>query len=286
MEIEIKSSISDLNKSSKKLLKLLKDYDKYSEEKDVIKLERNLLKLETVIQELLEVTKDGYGYLLEWIAKQTLDFKKIKEEYKYKFGLQLEEIMKASGRTLTGNIATTLESGLFKIKANFEKSLASIFIGPDLVQRNFRLNPSLIAKKINIIERELKYSKFDPEIFVKDIFQIYSNFLEKESSTSINQGKVPIIKILFEYTLSRQKASFLRNPIKQNFKGYSRWNFGYDLYRLFQLDRAKRIINNKELVLVTAPLDKTRNKKDFLWIPENEKGEGRPIAYIQFKETV
>ena len=79
---------------------------------------------------------------------------------------------------------------------------------------------------------------------------------------------------------SRTAPNFFLNPSKNNFVGYERAFFSFDISRL-----ESREIEGFELNLITATRSYTKKKADFIWIPSDLLGNGDYISHIVFKEV-
>jgi hypothetical protein len=89
--------------------------------------------------------------------------------------------------------------------------------------------------------------------------------------------------VLQQLVFMRQGPSFRSDPRKENFRGLSRPQFAMMLHKIRAsgtLAKGKYTLN-----LTTTTFDATRKRENFLWIPDNLRGDGTTYAYISFKEV-
>jgi hypothetical protein len=90
-------------------------------------------------------------------------------------------------------------------------------------------------------------------------------------------GPLPLLALLPFMALFVQNDRFLTDPQKDNYVGYGRADFSYDLYRLREVDSRP--------FLTIASRQQTQKRSDFLWIPSREDvEEGSYFAKIDFRE--
>jgi hypothetical protein len=126
-----------------------------------------------------------------------------------------------------------------------------------------------ILKEIQDFEKTLN-RPFVAEEFYKLLKQAYRQTVKVEGE------RAPIIKVLQHLVFLIQPKSFWENPSKSNFRGYSRLQFAYDLYRL----RKSRL--GDRIVLITATFDQTKSRSTALFVPETDE-KGSRYAYIVVK---
>lgn len=213
-----------------------------------------------------------------WVSELTGRLQADKAQSKRAFGIKLESLLQERGFELTGHYPT-LKTGFYVIEVDFDKAQASIWYGPkeELMARS-KLSTAEMVKQIEQVEKSLTGRPLDEEDFLKKLNEAYKNALSKIEGKEGDHA--PILKVLVEFVFSEQDRSFSVDPRKENFKGYSRAYFSYDIYRL-----KKRRLLNKELSLVPATRATTGKREDFLWVPSDDRGNGDRCAYLFFREV-
>ena len=95
--------------------------------------------------------------------------------------------------------------------------------------------------------------------------------------------RVPITEVLSHLVFLIQGPTFKSDPKRENFRGISRPQFAMMLYKI--RDTKVKANNRYELYLTTATFDATRKRENFIWVPDNMRGEGTTYAFISFKEA-
>lgn len=281
---ETKDSLLTIDKSSKMIQKMLIDYDKNRAVTNVYDLEKKLENIEQSYSKLIKTVELIEKNMPNVVLDLKTDIRNLKNEFQSEFGKELDRMLKEKGINLRGQYPT-LYIGIYKLEIDFSKGSAKIFFGPELLKSGVILNPSKIISTIDSLEIELKDRKIDYTDFSKKLYEAFvraSKLYMSESSTG--EQKVTITAVFNELTLALQSPAFRRNPTKENFRGYNRWLFGYDLYKLKELKR--NVINNKEWGLIIATMEAAKKEEHYLWVPANMAGEGNRYSYIFFREVV
>jgi len=270
MEIKpIKDEIQKVQRKSRVVQKLLTQYEGLKKDaiSNAYKLEDIWLKIDKAAKDLpIESTK---AKIAEWLAVEKRELQKLKNEFQFHFGKELEKALKSKGFELRGQYPT-LYTGLYKLVLTFEKGEAQIFWGPELVKK-VRLNPDMVTAAIEGFEKELKGRSWNPEAFFLNLRNAYKRVLTTDSKSEGERAS--IVDVMDELVFLMQDKKFKIDPIKRNFRGYSRAFLGYDLYRLRKSGHAK------ELSLVVATFDATKYKGKVIFVPESEE-RGTRYAYL------
>ncbi|HID92468.1 MAG TPA: hypothetical protein EYP60_00095 [bacterium (Candidatus Stahlbacteria)] len=270
MEIKnIREELQKVQRNSRVIQKLLTQYERLKKDaiSNAYKLEDLWLKIDKATKDLpIESTK---AKIIEWLAVEKSELQKLKNEFQFHFGKQLEQTLKSKGMELRGQYPT-LYTGLYKLVLTFEKGDVQIFWGPEFVKK-VRLNPDEVASAIERFDKELKGRSWDPAVFFLNLRTAYKRVLTI-ASRSIGE-RVPIVDVMDELVFLMQDKKFRSDPTKRNFRGYSRAFFGYDLYRLRRSGQAK------ELSLIVATFDTTKYKEKVIFVPESEE-RGTRYAYL------
>jgi len=242
----------------------------YKVKKDVVRIE-NMLKQ----SKLDDFVKEIIG---QHIGDIKLKIPEWEENVKKTFGQNLECELKKIGFELTGHYPL-LKVSFYSLKVDLEKFKVSTWYGPEQEKlETCGLVPEDVVKKLKTIHEEITQRHFNGKDFLSKVYEAYRVSLYRQNKKL--GDPIPISDILFEYAFLIQNKKFKINPIKNNYKGYRRVFFSYDLYRL-----KERRLNNVELSLTTATRAYTKRKSDFLWIPSNEKGDGNYVSHIKFREV-
>lgn len=221
---------------------------------DLDKIRANIKKLEKILR--LEEKDEIYQSISEWLKEYKTKERQYSEELKKRFGIEFEKELKQCDLLLTGHYPK-FKVWMFVIEVNVDKFTATIWYGPKQEKlESSSLIPSKIAKRLAEIKNKLG-SKIDKDELFEKLKEAYI-----EVSQQFKQKEVPILEVKKEFSLLLQKEK------------YSRADFSYDLFRLK---------DNKNLKLRVAARAYTKTRKDFLWIPSNEKGEGYVYSHIQIE---
>lgn len=214
-----------------------------------------------------------------WVSDLTSHLQADKVESKRAFGIKLESLLQDRGFELTGHYPK-LKTSFYIIEVDFDKEQASIWYGPkeELMARS-KLSTAEVVKHIEQVEKSLTGRPLVEEDFLKRLNEAYKNALLKIEGKEGDHA--PILKVLMEFVFSEQDRSFSVDPRRENFKGYGRAYFSYDIYRL-----KRRRLFNRELSLVPATRATTGKREDYLWVPSDDKGNGARCAYLFFREVI
>jgi len=271
------TQIFDAFKTHKKnndvTFKLLRDILRLEQDRiqNLPKLKIRLTKLEEILRQLLQ-NKNQYETLLNWVDLYKQDLTNSEEQIKNRFGIELEQELKKIGLSLSGQYPE-LKVGLFTIELFFDKGLVTLWYGPKQErQAQCRLLSHEVASNVEKSRQQLG-SHLDNDEFLKKLQEAYFR------AAGTKQGEsIPISTVLAELAFLLQNQQFRSDPRQDNYKGYSRADFSYDLFRIRQAV-------NKNLHLTVATRANTRRRQDFLWIPDDERGKGTTYSHLQFKEN-
>ncbi|OQB77356.1 MAG: hypothetical protein BWX92_01010 [Deltaproteobacteria bacterium ADurb.Bin135] len=242
----------------------------------------NFQQLATSLNKLEEINKKSYDNFSqkdgfsEWMTKYRHDLYEVQEEIIKHFGLELNDALKKVNISLSGQYPD-LKAGLFTIQINFESMNATLWYGPKQEYLlKCRLTVKDVAEKIINITKELG-CKLDSIEFAKKLEEAFL-----VQSGKLKSKAIPIIKVLAEFAFLMQSSQFYQDPRRDNYRGYGRADFSYDLFKRTKLEPESTL--SKKLHLSIASLADTKKRQDFLWIPDDITGKGTTYAYLQFKE--
>lgn len=269
--------ISERKKNYDQLLKSLKELSRLDNDPT-----KNLYKIQTRLSQISKysdapsINTDDRKIINEWTKEYKSELTIIEEKVKTQFGMKLDAALKKINLSLSGQY-TNLKTSFFTIELDFNKGIANIWYGSkqeSLVK--CPLSVSEITKHITKIKNTLG-SGLDNEQFIMKLREAYRRCLRGKTDEP-----VPIIDVLGEISFLLQDKQFIRNPKRENYKGYSRADFSYDLYKLKKNILSQSLFRNLHLIVATRAY--TRQRKDFLWVPDDEDVIGTTYSHIQFKE--
>lgn len=272
---DIEETLKKTHSQLGKILKLAKECSRlYENPID------NAYKIDSLTKKLKEIVEKidfDKTFLIESISPLKDAAEKLKEDFKFEFGRELEKELKSKGFGLRGQFPT-LYTNFYTIKTDFQTGKAVVSFGPETLKTGIKLKPEELALSIEQIDNELKHNILEQEELLKKIYGAWerTNCRNRPSGLS-----TPIIEVLGQLVFLIQPKKFFINPVRRNFIEYSRAKFGYDLYRLKETNATK--INGKELSLITATFDATAKKEGYIWVPINERGDGTTYSYMSFR---
>ena len=238
--------------------------------------EKSLFLLEESLNKIQRYQKKASGLealileLGEFCNKEREDIDILKQRFKGKLGSELAA--RLPGIEVYGNLPE-LKVGLFTLEFLLSRGEVKVWYGPKV---EFICKRSLaktdLAKFIKDAYETLEKSGLKGDTFLNLLWRSYEGL-----STSLGSA-VPLSKVLQQMAWLQQKKAFLIDPKKENFKGYGRVQFSYDLFRT-----SKRTYNDYEFRLIVATREQTKDKKDFLWVPTSRQGEGGYFSALSFK---
>jgi hypothetical protein len=278
----MKDLIEELETSQKTLrglTKILKDW------RNLQKAERfNLSKLQGVqrrAKKTIEEVPEGplRERLLIWLKESDGVVRRRMEQARFAFGRALEKTLEREGVPLKGRMPKFLV-GPYGLETDFERGRAKITFGYDTVKDNLPVESQAIAKALIKTKKEIERS-FDPQRSVDLVFGAYVR-ATRILGTSVGE-RIPVMGVLQQLVLMLQGPAFRSDPRRENFVGFGRSQFAMMLYKI----RASGALakGRYALYLTTATFDATKKRENFLWIPDNQMGEGTTYAYVSFKES-
>lgn len=254
-------------------LKLLTEISRLEQqrEQNLPKLKKRLIKLDEAIKQFYQYKNLNEG-VLSWINSYKQELTNSEEQIKNRFGIELEQEFKKIGLLVAGQYPE-LKAGLFTIELFFDKGLVTLWYGPKQERlAQCRLLSHEIASNVEKFRQQVG-SHLDNEAFLKKLRDAYFR-----ADDTKHGEPLPITDVLAEVAFLLQSQQFWSDPRQDNYKGYSRADFSYDLF-------LARQSLNKNLHLTVATRANTRRRQDFLWIPDDESGKGTAYSHLQFKEN-
>ena len=190
-----------------------------------------------------------------------------------RFGMELEEEMRRFGFILRGHFPL-LRTSFYSLEFDFRKNSLTIWYGPRQDKLGTcMLEAKKISKRVSRFHEMITKRPFSDLEFLKGLYRAYV--------TAVQTGKkkmgepLPIASLLREYVSLSQRNKPNTSVVSNH---HNAIYFSYDLFRL-----REKGIEGFELELITATRMYTRRKRDFVWVPVNEKGEGRFISHARFR---
>lgn len=275
---EIVEALKKLSKDTQTLSKLFSRYEKDSQEPlyNIYVLERQLARIEEMNQAFTECeVKES---IKNWIRQQRDYLDSLKDEFRLKFGKDLQAVTSECGWQVRGQYPV-LRISWFTLKIDFQFGEATIYFGPEVekIKSKITLAPDMIIRCLKEFDGELRNLNDDRDRYYLDIHNSYTKALkvnEKEYG-----DKLLINDVLTEFVMLKQSKKFLIDPQKGNYCEYSRVKLSYILFLIKQSSMKDTILH-----LHVATFDATTDKRRSLWIPDNDTGDGTYYSYISFEE--
>lgn len=271
-------SFKALSKNIRKITRLFEEYSKLkmNPTENVYKLEKNLLKMRKVAEDLPDYSLRES--LVSWLNEIKGELEKTREDFKFQFGKHLKELLQKDGKKVRGQYPL-LRIGLFTLRLNFEFGEATLYFGPEVekLRSKIPIQPTMVYEMVKKYDDALHATKSTPEDILKTLHEAYCRKLTLENKTF--GEKILITEVLSEFILLKQSKRFYIDPQKSHFREYSRAQLSYLLYRL-----KKSTVQEKDMKLYVATFDATVDKMHSIWIPENEEGEGTYYSHISFEQ--
>ncbi len=267
-----KNNIQSILSSLRSLEKMVE-----SPENNLHKIKNEIKKIETKLatNNLLESINEEISVIKQNYKEQIPEWE---DKTRKMFRDELEGVLSAAGFELRGDY-TRLMVSVFTIELDLENLKGIIWYGNKQESViSCRLNLEDVASKLTKAHEKIFQRDYDSGTFFANLYKAWE--IACAMSTSRDKTRVPISDVLKEYVYLIQPRKFYLNPSKANFTGYERAFFSYDIHRL-----EDRVIEGKELNLITATRSYTKRKTDFLWIPSDLMGNGDYISHISFKEV-
>jgi len=232
----------------------------------------NLAKIKTLLKQLDTLlgrsTLTQAAGLKEWLADYRTHLADVDRDIWRRFGKELEIGLQKLGLTLGGQYPL-LQAGVFSFKMLAETSKVEIWFGPE--QELLETAPLSAAEVCKYVERQRKQlgSNLKPDQLLEKLERTYQQLRRPE------QLEVRLIELLPMMASLLQSAKWHQNPIRENYRSYSRADFSYDLARCGR-DQALR----GRLQLKVATRSNTRNRNDFLWIPNETSAGGTTYSHL------
>jgi len=254
------------------LVKEILQLDK-SRTENLVRIKARLDKLEAIVKSI--DASSAMDELGKWVREYKSGVEKTIDEVRRTIGAELEGSLKSVGLRLSGQYPE-LRAGFFTIELDFDKWNATIWYGPKQERLSqCPLSPSAIAKQIENARKALGSGLKEAQLLEK-LWTAYGRAVGEKLGQP-----VPIIKVLVELAYLLQKPRFYQDPRRENYIGYSRGDFSYDLFRI-RKHQADGVFSSR-LHLVVATRAHTRRRSDFLWVPDDETGKGTTYSHLKFE---
>lgn len=269
--------ISEQKKNLSSISRYLKNYSK--REPSSLESVRQLQAiLKNLVQRAQSLEDGAIRQSLEnWIIEETHGLKLIASRLRTSFAEKLYTLLRDEGLRLEGHLPS-LKTSFYILEVDFERNICKIFYGQDKEPVvNLKINSQEVTQYIVSHRKKLDTSFEDLDMFLTHLEKAYSTIL-KQTENKFGK-KARIIDTMIELAVLKQNRAFMIDPLKKNFQNYGRVQFSYDLYRLMR-DPSQSM----RLKLYTATRGQARNRRDYLWVPKNERGEGTIYSYIELLE--
>ncbi len=282
MADDLRAIIASCKKAAddaRNVLKLLKRIETLNESRD-----QNALELRKALESLerqlarASVPPNVGQEVRTWASSFRQEIQRVLERSRQRFGLELERLLSGHGWKLQGHMPD-LKVLFYTLEVDDAKDQVRIWFGPkqELLARS-RLSPEEATKRLVQVNKEIAERSFDEQRFIRNLHSAYEMVLARRD---LRQGdRAPITEVLCHLSFLLQDRRFQTDPRRDYYQGYSRAQFAYDLFRLKQ-----RKFLDMELALGTATRAYTGNRRDFLWVPSDQSGNGTVYAHVLFKQV-
>lgn len=281
MDMELNQLLEELTTYKRNFdsaVKLLREISRLEQNRmeNLPQLRARLTKLDKIIGQPGH-SADRHEVLCNWVEQYKQDLINFEGQIKKRFGVELEQELKGKGLSLSGQYPE-LKAGLFTIELDFDKRRVTLWYGPK--QERLDQCDLLAVEVANRVEkvRQQLGSHLEEEEFLKKLQKAYFR-----AAGNQQDAPVPIIEVLGELAYLLQSPQFCQDPRRENYKGYGRADFSYDLFRVQRSEQHTLFASRLHLTVATR--DHTKRRQDFLWVPDDESGGGTRYSLLQFKEA-
>jgi len=171
-----------------------------------------------------------------------------------------------------------LRAGFFEFEIEPEAGRVVLWYGHPKQERlaSCPLSAKVAAAELVKLRKQLGSQLPERELLTK-LREAYMGLSGSEFGEDI-----PLVPILSAVALLVQSKSFHNDPRKEHYRGYSRADFSYDLYRV---KMNAKIPSSGACRLKPAVRAHTGSRKNFIWIPTGPGGDGKPYSHITFEES-
>jgi hypothetical protein len=202
-----------------------------------------------------------------------------REAYRAAFGRDLAAALAPLGLDLAGQYPT-FRAGVLTLEVDADRDRATLSYGPDEVARE-RPVPAALATAVAVFRRDVQEAPFDEAAFLRSLQSAWRRALRNAEKPAA-EPRVPVLDVLLELNLVVQGEAFRADPSSRTFRPLTRHAFSWALHRL-RRGRALSV-EGRRLVLHTAVYDDTRARRDYLWVPDDDRGNGTRVARLSFQE--
>lgn len=196
---------------------------------------------------------------------------------KKRFGAELDRHLRTQGLTLSGQYPD-LKAGMFTIDPDFAAHKCTFWYGPKQERLDqCRLSVEEVASRLDKAKQQLG-SSLDGDQFLAKLQRAYSRVVGGHAVEP-----APIVEVMAELAFLLQGQRFHQDPRREHYTSYSRADFSYDLFRYREsglLDKGRERVH-----LAVATRAHTRQRRDFLWVPDDASGRGTTYSHLQIREA-
>ncbi len=167
---------------------------------------------------------------------------------------------------------TWLSLGFLRVEPDLEGGRVTVSYGPERVETR-RAEPRSLGRWLQRWYQDLNRRALPPDRFVELLWQAY-----QEARSSGGDPRVPIGVVYRRLVVARQSAAFWADAEPRNFTPYPRYLFSYELYRLRE---APDVWSSRfQVQLLAAAFETTRQRTDYVWVPDGFRPEGARYAFL------
>lgn len=261
------------DESSEHLLKILEEIRRLDDNrhKNLAKLLTQMSKLKASSRQDSCPVRDS-GILGEWIRHYEGQLAEAQTCLEHSFGVDLEALLRQSGFTLSGNYPE-LKAGLFTLILDFSTCRVTVWYGPKQERlAGCPMWPETVAARLVKIHRKLGGSLTE-ESFRRALKESYMSLTEGAYSIAL-----PIVDVIEAFSSLEAGYCLTTGSKRTKSKAAKRSDFSYNLFRF------AGPLMRTGLQLQVASLYHTRRRRDFLWVPDSESGDGTVYSHVVWRE--
>lgn len=220
------------------------------------------------------IPQDIREKLEPWLVGETRILEDLRGQFFSEFGRLLEESLRERSLSVSGQYPV-LHFGQYRLEMDLEGGSSTLFWGPEKL-RKMKLEPRVVVRAVEGFEKKLRARSLKPAEFLEKLYQAYRVVLQLKN---LRDGeRVHLVDVMVQLVLLLQDREFRMNPTSENFRGYHRAFFGYDLSRVRELKEARDL----GFSLILATFDSTRDREKAIYVPEGEY-EGSRYSFLAFE---
>ncbi len=211
--------------------------------------------------------------LRQWVEGEQQSAKKAEDELSWRFGADLERELKDTGLQLAGQMPL-FTVGYFSVEVKVTPGRVVIWYGPKQeMLEECKLSATEVARSVSKVKQGLG-SGLDPQVFIDRLGDSVRRLPDSGAGAPVPiNAPLPILASLL------QDRRAVTDPGEERSRGYSRADYSFDLYRARTLKLSDSLHSKIGLTIATRAF--TRNRRDCLWVADDDTGRGSMYSHLQ-----